>query len=133
MYNCLFYGSLRKGEYNHSYFNKGEFEFLQTVKLKGYKLYSLGSYPGIKESNSLEDTVVCDVVIINNSLVMNGIDRMELGAGYSRKIVDVTLESGKILSCVIYIYEGRVKEESLVAHGDWSKFLKQQKENICVE
>lgn len=133
MYNCLFYGSLRQGEYNHSYFNKGDFYFLQTVELQGYKLYSLGSYPGVKESDNNTDTIICDVVVIEDKPTFESIDRMELGAGYSRKLVDVKLDTGELIKCVIYIYEDRVKEEWLVEGGDWSKFLKQEKENICVD
>ena len=134
-YNCLFYGSLRQGEYNQQYFDKGDFNFLQTVIIEGYKLYSLGSYPGIKKTGKKEDTIICDAVIINNKELFNSIDRMELGAGYSRETVKVTLDDGNTLDFILYPYEGNVRALDLVKSGDWSEFLKEEKEklNTCVE
>jgi gamma-glutamylcyclotransferase (GGCT)/AIG2-like uncharacterized protein YtfP len=109
----LFYGSLRQGEYNQSYF---DYEFIKTVVLKGYKLYSLGGYPGIKKSNNPEDTLVCDLVKVTDKSEFQAIDGMEIGAGYSREIIEI-----EGVQAILYLYEGKVQEERLVPSGDWSK------------
>jgi gamma-glutamylcyclotransferase (GGCT)/AIG2-like uncharacterized protein YtfP len=110
---CLFYGSLRQGEYNQKYF---DYEFIRTVVLEGYKLYSLGSYPGIKKTNNPQDKLVCDLVRVSDENEFQSVDRMEIGAGYSREVV--TLEEGE---AILYIYDYNVREKDLVVHGDWTK------------
>lgn len=131
MYNCLFYGSLRKGEYNESYFNKGGFNFISTVKIPGYKLYSLGVYPGIKRGDK-SDFIICDAVQIEDKELFTSIHLMELSAGYSVDNIKLNLNS-KEESYVLYVYDGKVEEECLVESGDWVKFNNKKEETICVD
>lgn len=114
----LVYGSLRKGEYNYEYFKEG-LEYVKTVQIPNYKLYSLGSYPGIKKSNG--NNIICDLMKVTDEKYGNSIDRMELGAGYSSTLVDI-----EGVKAILYPYEGSVREEDLVDSGDWSKHLKQE-------
>lgn len=110
---CLFYGSLRQGEYNQKYF---DYKFIRTVVLEGYKLYSLGSYPGIKKTNNPDDKLVCDLVLVENKAEFQSLDNMEIGAGYSRELIQ--LEEGE---AILYLYDYEVRKEDLIAHGDWVK------------
>lgn len=114
----LVYGSLRKGEYNYEYFKQG-LEYIKTVEIPNYKLYSLGAYPGIKESKN--SSIICDLMKVTDSKYGDGIHRMELGAGYSYRVINV---DG--VEAIIYPYEGNIREEDLVESGDWSKYLKQE-------
>lgn len=116
----LVYGSLRKGEYNYEYFKNG-MEYVKTVEIPNYKLYSLGAYPGIKESNNNEDILICDLMKITDESCGEGVHRMEVGAGYSYKTINI---DG--IDATIYPYEGNVRDEDLVVSGDWSKYLKQE-------
>ena len=111
----LVYGSLRQGAYNHNRFKsiyKEDYDFKRSLELNNYNLYSLGSYPGIKDGkNSLKvELFECSEFCYNN------IKAMELGAGYSERII--ALDEG---NAVIYMYEGRVSEDRIVESGDWIK------------
>lgn len=109
------YGSLRKGEYNYEYF-KGrfgsQFNYLDTLTIDNYDLYSLGSYPGIKKGKG---ELIVDVIECSEE-VKAGIDSMELGANYSINNVTHGKYTGDI-----YIYEGNVNETKKVKHGDWTQ------------
>lgn len=79
------YGSLRKGQYNYrpemgSPVGKG--------RLVGAKLFSLGAFPCIVKSDNPNDTVVVEVYDLPDKLFAP-IERMELGAGYTRESVIV--------------------------------------------
>lgn len=120
----LVYGSLRKGEYNYS---SDELTYISTKQIKGYKLYSLGSYPGIKFTGNENDILTCDLMEVKNIQSSNSIDYMELGAGYSINPIIVE-DNGTLYPCKIYEYQHSVKENELVSHGDWTK-----RNEICVE
>lgn len=109
----LVYGSLRPNEYNHNRFKDvygEEYDHKRSLELDGYDLYSLGSYPGIKEGkNKLKvDLFEC------SDKCYSSIRGMELGAGYSEKVIE--LPEG---NAVIYMYNGRVSEDRIVENGDW--------------
>ena len=109
------YGSLRVGHYNYRGLSTMT-DHLGTYALPGYKLYSLGPYPGIKEA-SPDDIIEVDVLALDDNL-KNSIDRMEIGAGYSIKKVQIADHE-----CDLYIYNGTVKEENLVKSGNWNEKL----------
>lgn len=111
--DILVYGSLRKGEYNNPYFNM---EYVKTFELPGFKMYSLGYYPGIKESNKKTDKIVVDHFRVTPESFRR-ITNMELSAGYSLKKVNVNNKD-----YWIYIYNGYVNEEDRVKDGDWCKY-----------
>lgn len=123
MRKILVYGSLRKGEYNYESFKRRHgdgFNYLGTTKVKGFNLYSLGSYPGITESEDPEKELVVDIMECDDDCY-NSIYRMEIGAGYRTQEVIVDGEPMNI-----YLYLGRPTR--LVESGDWSQFLKSKKE-----
>ena len=113
----LVYGSLRNNEYNFKrfkeYFGEG-LKYIKTLTIEGYKLYDLGSYPGIKESVNNEPLVV-DVMETSQE-AYDAIYRMEIGAGYKTKTVTIEGEDH-----TIYVYQGNPRR--LVESGDWSEYL----------
>lgn len=123
----LTYGSLRKGNYNFEeferYFGYG-FKYVSTTTITGYKLYSLGAYPAIKESGNLSDILVVDLIRVSD-IVKDEIDAMELGAGYviQNKIIQI---EGSTYPCEIYVYNHNVNEQNLVESGDWTNFLNEK-------
>jgi gamma-glutamylcyclotransferase (GGCT)/AIG2-like uncharacterized protein YtfP len=122
------YGSLRVGEYNYNYFKSryGEdMKYIRTVMLEGYKLYSLGSYPGIKESQGVE-TLLVDILEVSEDLYYS-ITEMELGAGYSCKQLNI---DG--IDTTLYVYEGPVSDKNLVESGDWSNYLKENNKHEII-
>lgn len=117
----LTYGSLRKGEYNYERFRqyfKNGLNHVDTVIIKGFDLYDLGSYPGIKISDDPEKELTVDIMGCSQECY-DSIQRMELGAGYSNYPVNINGED-----ITIYLYHGYTQENRLVKHGDWSKYLK---------
>jgi|SRR6185369_8109161 len=115
-----FYGSLRKGEYNYVHLLKDKegVEYMHSAKTKGYKLYSLGSFPVILPSGD-DRPLTIDLFKITNPVVKGRIDGMEIGAGYERKLV--TVGDHEVL---IYVggagAENYVSEDGIIPDGDWS-------------
>lgn len=118
MKKILVYGSLRKGEYNFERFEDyfpNQMNYLGTVETPGYKLYSLGSYPGIKATDDDNFMLTVDKLEVSEEC-FQAIDGMEKGAGYTTNTI--TLPDGDY---TIYVYQGRVSERELVHSGDWTK------------
>lgn len=117
----LVYGSLRKGEYNFNSFKSlfgDEFKYVKTMQINGYDLFSLGAYPAIKEGKG---DLIVDLINCSDEC-KNSIDRMELGAGYTRHIIEID----KNITATLYVYLGNPSTERIVS-GDWSEHLKKEK------
>lgn len=112
------YGSLRVGEGNYNHFFTEE-EHLGTGKINGFKLYSLGCYPGIRPSGNSEDKVVVDLFDIKNEDTLQSVHRMEQGAGYTIERVPVKMDSGEEIDAIVYVYDSDLPEDRLVENGDW--------------
>jgi gamma-glutamylcyclotransferase (GGCT)/AIG2-like uncharacterized protein YtfP len=114
-----FYGSLRKGMYNHKYFESG-LEYLGTKEIKGYDLYSLGAFPCIVKSPVPDTVLTVDLFRAKNDATENRIHSMEKGAGYDYEEVEIDGQNFGI-----YVYDNRHKPpiERLVPGGDWVKYL----------
>lgn len=93
MNNILFvYGSLRRGDYNHSRTALGEANYLGTARVPGFYLLHCGSYPAAVRTITPDGTsVVVDVYDVSG-YDMTFIDLMEQGAGYDKE--SVTAEDG---------------------------------------
>jgi gamma-glutamylcyclotransferase (GGCT)/AIG2-like uncharacterized protein YtfP len=117
--SLLLYGSLRPGDYNYDRFKRifGEdFEVApETYKLPGFKMYDLGSYPGIKPSTTDNEIIVqkalcskeCHDIIVD----------MEVDAGYDTIIADLGEEKHPI-----FVYTEPVNESNVVLSGDWIQY-----------
>jgi len=117
MRKVLFYGSLREGHYNHSYFEesfgKENFKCIGMREIKGYDLYSLGSYPAVIKSSDPESVVVMEEFEISEQ-AYDSVKRMELGAGYH----EVETEDG----FVFYAQNRDMSNRQRVENGDWTKY-----------
>lgn len=114
-----FYGSLRKGMYNHIRF--GNLEYLFTEKLAGYKLYALERYPIAIKTNVPSDTITVEVTRVSNPATENEIHQLELNAGYYYDEVTV-----RGISVGIYLFhdQGTFPE---VPQGDWVTYFSEKK------
>jgi gamma-glutamylcyclotransferase (GGCT)/AIG2-like uncharacterized protein YtfP len=122
------YGSLRPGAYNYERFLSGfgaeDFKLVSDqVLLPGFKMYDLGSYPGIKEG--AETDVIVTEVIECSDQCFEFVNAMEEGAGYTAKEIKVGEHEG-----VIYLYNDFVKEDRLVKSGDWILDSKKEEKEI---
>lgn len=119
MNKILVYGTLRKGDYNFdrilNSFGEGSIVKTGETTLRGYKLYNLGSYPGVVKSDSENDIIVCDIVEVKEE-AKKFIDLMELGSGY--KIETVVVDD---VPHTIYEYKHQLSEDRRITTGDWFK------------
>lgn len=117
--NYAFYGSLRKGMYNFHALKRG-MEYLKTVTIPGFQLFSLGSYPCAIETGNEDDKMTVDLFIVTGT-TEGSIHSMEIGAGYKYKEVPI---DGKMFG--IYLYDNsrlpHLKDRH-VPGGDWVKHL----------
>jgi gamma-glutamylcyclotransferase (GGCT)/AIG2-like uncharacterized protein YtfP len=113
-----FYGTLRPGDYNFARFQEGLTVVDTGLTLKGFEMKSLGPYPFIHES--LEENVVVDIVDADTATAAS-IERMEYGAGYQSKKVNI----GAYEDVTVFYYPsdmgGRFPK---VTDGDWLKYKK---------
>lgn len=122
------YGSLRKGQYNH----QDSLKYIGTTSIKGFDLYPVGfgSYPAIIPTNE-DNALIIDILECTDE-DKSWIDRMEIGAGYYIKEVQVELD-GQLYPCHIYIYreeyQDSLKRRPRVESGDWVEFKNESKNN----
>lgn len=111
------YGSLREGLHNHRVL--GGSECLGTDKLKGFSMFSLGSFPFITPEEEESPEIAVEVYEVNES-VFASLDRLEgYPSFYDRKEVDTI--HGK---CWIYFIEetDERRKDSKIESGDWKEF-----------
>lgn len=112
------YGSLRKGEYNYNSFMRmypKQLEYIKTETISGFKLFNLGSYPGINKGSE-SDKLVIDLFRVGER-AFQSIDMMEKGAGYSV----LTLETSEG-DATLYLYNHNCEgNREQIMHGDWTK------------
>lgn len=118
MYRNLFYGSLRKGEYNYNafvrQFGEENFVYKGTKTIKGFELYSLGSYPVIVPNPNSE--IVVDEFELSKE-AHESVRMMELGAGYTETTIDN--------NTIYYMNEPPYYNRGKVEHGNWSQYLRE--------
>jgi len=105
------YGTLRVGHYNFSRFNLTPVE--ENVVIKGFDLYDLGSYPCVVKNPEGEITV--DILECSEH-TLQGIRRMEVGAGYNYKTINI-----KGIKCEIYYYNNIPNYATKIEHGDYNR------------
>lgn len=112
--NIIFvYGTLIRGNGNHAYF-LGQSRFLGAGTLKGYALYDLGSYPGIKQSK--EDFVKGELFEVDEGTLAR-INRLE-GEGSLYRLVFEPVQTGEqtVVNAGVYVYMHETSESSYVSH-----------------
>lgn len=104
------YGSLKKGFFNHTLL--GHSYLVNTGSLKGFKLYSLGSYPCIYPSDDDTDTVLVEIYNVTNK-ILDELNRMETSARYYPKIVKV-----KDYNVLVWVYNTK-PDTKHIKSGIW--------------
>jgi gamma-glutamylcyclotransferase (GGCT)/AIG2-like uncharacterized protein YtfP len=114
-----FYGSLRKGMGNYLIYQHG-LTYLYSIRLKGFKLFSMGPYPCAVETGSPTDSVLAEVFKITDSKIENSIHQMELRVGYYFK--DVIVNKNPV---GIYLFSSPANYPEVVG-GDWVEFFRKR-------
>ena len=111
-----FYGSLRRGMGNYAKY-KSALEYIETRRIEGFELYSLGEYPYAVKSHIPGASIVIEIFRIRDSMARRMIHELEIGADYFFDMLE--LDDRKI---GIYLFSQRgndIKVES----GDWVSFF----------
>jgi gamma-glutamylcyclotransferase (GGCT)/AIG2-like uncharacterized protein YtfP len=106
------YGTLRKGEGLNPYLDN--FKFLGAGKLKGYDMYSNGSYPMIVKG---EGEVVGELYEINGGAnEIECLDRIE--CAYDRTKVKIKIRN-ETISAETYVFKTGVNHLRKIQSGNW--------------
>lgn len=118
------YGTLRVDQGNFNAFSRRHsIEVVkQDIVVHGWKLYTLGGYPGAIYTGNLKDTMICDLIKTTKECASE-IDYMELGANYCCSSISTGIEEGAVLGAKIYEYIGSIPEEQYIEDGDWIKHI----------
>jgi len=115
------YGSLRKGEYNHSRgFANGATHVIDG-HIEGAELVGGNAYPWVVPGNG---RVLVEVYDIDDT-TFEWIEAMERGAGYERRPVYVISSAfggaGYDAEAYFYKHPDYIKNNPRIASGDWTK------------
>ena len=111
-----FYGSLRRGMSNYEIYSHS-LKYIKTVRLPGFRLYSLPRYPFAVRSAFPQDSIVAELFQVTDPKVEHSIHALELSVGY---YYDEEIIGGKSVGIYLYTSSG---SHPLVEHGDWVRFF----------
>jgi len=103
------FGSLREGEYNFERY--GVTNVLARTVISGYKMYDLGPFPAIVESEIPEDKITVELHEVSEENY-DSITWMEVGAGYTPKTITIN-------NIEATIYTMKRCHGPQVVSGDW--------------
>jgi gamma-glutamylcyclotransferase (GGCT)/AIG2-like uncharacterized protein YtfP len=116
------YGTLRKGCGNHRIMEMAKGIFLRNDTVTGYKMFSLGGFPGIIHAESNDYPIVVEIYEVPMEGVLNNLDRLEgYPHFYDREYID-----GK--GWIYFLYPERVLNHGLeeIKSGDWIEYIEQK-------
>ena len=113
-----FYGTLRKGMYHNALLAGSE--YLQTVALQGYKLYSLIEYPYAVKTECADDKIIAELFYVPDQNIQHQIHHLELEAGYFYDEIKVEEKSFGI-----YLFQEPLHGNQVIAEGDWAIYTLQ--------
>lgn len=110
-----FYGTLRLGMENHRAFAK-TLDYLTTVTLRGYRMYSLLEYPYAIYTGDEHDLIVAELFKVTALATEEMIHEMEVDAGYI--LSSVIIDGSKF---GLYIFQANDPTHEPIPDGDWVK------------
>src|SRR5690554_8044142 len=114
----LVYGTLRKGGYNHGLM--GEAEILANLKLTGFSMVSLGSYPAVYMNNQADKAIHAELYLVDETTFAR-LDQLEgYPDFYNRSQIEVKLANGQPIKAWIYhMSQEELSDKEPVEEGDW--------------
>lgn len=118
--NVFVYGTLMRGGRLHHHL-KGA-EYLHHASLKGFSLYDLGWYPGIKVETEGRESLVHGEVFRVDEQTLAHLDMVEgNGSLFMRRMVDLwNPERGPLGPAWVYVFMGTVDESTRIWDGRYS-------------
>ncbi len=112
-YNVFVYGTLMHGEHAHERLDGAK--FLGEYRIRGYALYDLGWFPGIRP---MEGAVVYGEVYEVDDAMLAGMDRYE-GEGSLYHRTPVVAENGNgTIEAQAYVYAREIRS-GRIEGGNW--------------
>ena len=115
-----FYGTLRQGMENHLAFAK-TLIYMQTVRVQGYRMYSLREYPYAIHTSHANDQIVVDLFRISSIEAEEMIYKMEIDADYI--LSSLVIDGNKF---GIYLFAGNRDGDEYLPGGDWVMHTRDQ-------
>ena len=113
--NIFVYGSLMRGESNHSFLSDRFSEYVEKgITKRDYILYDLGGFPGMVEGGN--NAVLGEIYKIC-SFTKSRLDQLEGHPQFYRRTI-IELQDGKRVEAYI-LDKGYVKGCSVIKSGDW--------------
>lgn len=119
------YGTLRHNNGNHRvlHYNNDGTKFIGKTRINGFKMFSLGGFPGIVASDDVKDGIDIEVFSIGDK-TLNSCRGLEGFYGkndphnmYNEEDVDTEFGKAKI-----YVWNGNPRE-TIIESGNWNKFI----------
>lgn len=127
------YGTLRTGQGNWSYLlapQEGK-----KIVIEGFKMHSLGGFPGIFRTNKKEDSIVAEIFEVDEETLRN-LDRLE---GFQEGTEPIFYnreelwldgpETDEPTFIYTYVNEERLKTCPEIPDGDWVKYVESRRHN----
>jgi len=121
----IVYGSLKRGFYNNRWFPEDSFpedsKYIEDVKLKGYTMVSLGSYPGILDTLDKSRVVVGELWEVPR---MDSLDALEgNGRFYTRYLRQYENDEGINDEAWVYILPASYENHKVIDSGEWRQHV----------
>jgi len=123
--NLFVYGTLRRASpHPMAQFLAQRSSFVGEAAITG-RLYNLGRFPGMTETDTSSERVVGDVYLLDaERALIQELDRYEnaespLPSFFERGDAEVTLTDGRKIEAMVYWYRGAVDESQRIGSGDY--------------
>ena len=115
MRKIFVYGTLMRGESNHSLLSDNLAEYIGTgVSTRGYTLYDLGGFPGMVSGGN--NAILGEIYEVC-SFTVRLLDRLEGHPQFYRRSI-ISLQSGEKVEAYI-LEDGFIKGCPIIESGDW--------------
>ena len=109
------YGTLMRGEFNHSVLNGSDVKYVgEGITKRGFTLYSLGPFPGMVSGGS--NAVVGEIYEVGDFTLMQ-LDGLESHPDFYRR-TDSELQSGEKVQTYI-LNESYIRDCKVIKSGNW--------------
>lgn len=115
----LAYGTLRVGQGNYRHYFEGS-KHIKTIILDGFDMYTRGGYPVIVEGSG---SIICDLLEVTDGQ-FNKANRMEVGAGYTPRIIGVL--GREETEAYLWVYDP-LSTYTPIKDGNWVKYVESRK------
>jgi gamma-glutamylaminecyclotransferase len=120
------YGTLRKDESNHFYLDNEGAKFIADGIIKGYTMYNLGRFPGIKIG---KNQLICELYEVDDK-VLADLDRLEgHPTFYTRTSTEFFDIQNNVYKAQTYVFNRDLTNSPypVIESGDWKKHHEKQK------